>query len=175
MDYFSDGTTKNKLILLSFLDNLNIEITKEQITTAAAQYDLMPYFDLQNAIYELEEEGFIASVPRSFGIAYCIAPKGNETLSAFCETIPLSERENIAEAADMCRAKFKNETQYTHRIEKLPSGAYKVTLRAVEEHGELFSVSLCCASSQAANQACRNWSGSALEIYSALSSFLFNE
>ncbi len=172
MNYFSDGSTKNKLILLAFLEALNIEITKEQMTTAAAQYDIMPYFDLQNAIYELEEEGFIAAVPRPFGTAYCIAPKGKETISAFCETIPLSERENIAEIADMCRAKFRNETQYTHRIEKLPSGAYKVILRAIEEHGELFSVSLCFANSSSANIACQKWSESAMEIYSALNAFL---
>ena len=172
MNYFSDGTTKNKLILLSFLENLNIEITKEQLTTAAAQYEFMPYFDLQNALYELEEEGFIAAIPRSFGTAYCIAPKGKETIAAFCETLPLSERENIAEFADMCRAKFRNETQYTHRIEKLPSGAYKVILSAVEEHGELFSVSFCFTSSQAANTACSKWSENALDIYSALNEFL---
>ncbi|MBQ9833472.1 MAG: DUF4364 family protein [Clostridia bacterium] len=172
MNYFSDGSTKNKLILLSFLDALGIEVTKEQITTAAALYELMPYFELQNAMYELEEEGFLAAVPRAFGTAYCITPKGRDTISAFCETLPLSDRETIYENADMCRAKFRSETQYTYRMEKLPSGAYKVILRAIEEHGELFSVSMCFADSQSANKACQSWSKNALEIYSALTTFL---
>ncbi|MBQ2662505.1 MAG: DUF4364 family protein [Clostridia bacterium] len=172
MNYFSDGSTKDKLILLSFLDALNLEVTKEQITTACAQYDLIPYFELQNALYELEEEGFLATVPRPFGMAYCILQKGKDTISAFSETLPLSERENIADNADMCRAQFRNETQYTHRIDKLPSGAYKVVLRAIEAHGELFSVSLSFASSRDANSACKKWAESANEIYSALNAFL---
>ncbi len=172
MVYFSDGSTKYKLILLLFLESLNIEITREQLTTVVASYDIMPYFDLQNSIYELEEDGFLAAVPRPFGTAYCITPKGHEAISAFSESIPLSERETIYDSADMCRAQLRNETQYTHRIEKLPTGAFNVILRVIEAQGEVFSVAISFPDSRSANTACEKWSGQAPEIYSLLLSFL---
>lgn len=168
MDYFSGGSTKYKLILLLFLDELAIEVTREQITTAVATYDLIPYFELQNAVYELEEDALLAAVPRDFGMAYCVTPKGRETIALFRERLPFSEREHIANYADMCRADLRRKTQYTHRMEKLQSGLYRVVLRAIERDGELFSVSLKCPDSKTAKKVCEAWEDNAAKVYDAV-------
>ena len=90
MAFFSEGYTKSKLMVLYFLNELSVDLTKEQIATFSAAYELIPYFELQSAIYELEEEGFLAAVPRPYGQAYCLTPKGKETLGMFVERLPQS-------------------------------------------------------------------------------------
>lgn len=61
---------------------------------------MIPYFELQSAIYELEEEGFLAAVPRPYGQAYCLTPKGKETLGMFVERLPQSVRDDLTDYAD---------------------------------------------------------------------------
>ena len=95
MAFFSDGFTKSKLMVLYFLNELSVDLTKEQIATFSAAYELIPYFELQSAIYELEEEGFLAAVPRPYGQAYCLTPKGKETLGMFVERLPQSVRDDL--------------------------------------------------------------------------------
>ena len=103
MAFFSDGFTKSKLMVLYFLNELSVDLTKEQIATFSAAYELIPYFELQSAIYELEEEGFLAAVPRPYGQAYCLTPKGKETLGMFVERLAL--RITLTLAARNCAEK----------------------------------------------------------------------
>lgn len=118
MAFFSDGFTKSKLMVLYFLNELSVDLTKEQIATFSAAYELIPYFELQSAIYELEEEGFLAAVPRPYGQAYCLTPKGKETLGMFVERLPQSVRDDLTDYADACREKLRRETQFSAASEK---------------------------------------------------------
>ena len=61
MSYFSDGFTKNKLIVLYVLREHGLELTREQFTTLSGERELMPFFELQSAVSELEEEGLCTS------------------------------------------------------------------------------------------------------------------
>ena len=122
MAFFSDGFTKSKLMVLYFLKELSVNLTKEQIATFSAAYELIPYFELQSAIYELEEEGFLAAVPRPYGQAYCLTPKGEETLDMFVERLPQSVRDDLTNYADACRDKLRRETQFSASSEKAGMG-----------------------------------------------------
>ena len=60
MEYFSTGVTKDKLMVLHGLKALGMQPTKEQLSDFFGIYDLLGYFAVQNAAYELEEEGLIS-------------------------------------------------------------------------------------------------------------------
>ena len=55
MEYFSTGVTKDKLMVLHGLKALGMQPTKEQLSDFFGIYDLLGYFAVQNAAYELEE------------------------------------------------------------------------------------------------------------------------
>ena len=172
MAFFSDGFTKSKLMVLYFLNELSVDLTKEQIATFSAAYELIPYFELQSAIYELEEEGFLAAVPRPYGQAYCLTPKGKETLGMFVERLQ-SVRDDLTDYADACREKLRRETQFSAASEKAGvGGAYRTTLRAMEQSGDLLQISILLPDAASAKHAAAVWPERAQAIYTAILSEL---
>ena len=99
MEYFSTGVTKDKLMVLHGLKALGMQPTKEQLSDFFGIYDLLGYFAVQNAAYELEEEGLISAVPRPYGQAYFVTPQGEQTLDMFAVRLPGSLRDKIAARA----------------------------------------------------------------------------
>ena len=176
MAFFSEGYTKSKLMVLFFLNELSVDLTKEQIATFSAAYELIPYFELQSAIYELEEEGFLAAVPRPYGQAYCLTPKGKETLGMFVERLPQSVRDDLTDYANACREKLRRETQFSSASEKAGmGGAYRTTLRAMELNGELLQISILLPDAASATYAAAVWPERAQAIYSAILSELMKK
>lgn len=165
MSYFSDSFTKNKLIILYVLRELGAELTREQLTTLSGERELMPYFDLQNAISELEEEGLLAAVPRVFGQAYSLTSRGRETIDMFAERLPLSLREELQEYVALSGDKVLRSAQYSSGMEKLPSGAYQITLKALEGDNEIVSLKLLLPDVEIARSACKQWKNRAGDIY----------
>lgn len=176
MSFFSEGFTKSKLTVLFFLKELPVNLTKNQIATFSAAYDLIPYFELQSAIYELEEEGFLAAVPRPYGQTYCLTPKGEETLEMFVERLPQSMRDRISDYADECREKLRLETQFSTSVEKVGSnGACRLTLRAMEQRGDLLQIAILLPDNATANHAASLWPDKAEIIYKTVLSELLSE
>ena len=176
MAFFSDGFTKSKLMVLYFLKELSVNLTKEQIATFSAAYELIPYFELQSAIYELDDVGFLTPLPRPYGQAYCLTPKGEETLDMFVERLPQSVRDDLTNYADACRDKLRRETQFSASSEKAGmGGAYRTTLRAMEQNGELLQISILLPDAKSAKHASSVWPERAQAIYTAILSELLKE
>ena len=170
MSYFSGGEIRDRLTVLYFLNRLGIELTRAQLTTVCAQSELLPYFALQSAVYELETQGLIAAVPRPFGQAYCITPKGEEMLEMFSEQLPLSLRGTLSALAESCREQVLRQTQYTAAFEKSApdSEAHTVSLAVFERDVALLQLQLMLPDKSSAAQACEAWPAAASAIYQAL-------
>ncbi|HWQ57502.1 MAG TPA: DUF4364 family protein [Clostridia bacterium] len=168
MSFFEDGFTKDKIVVMYALAKLLAEPTREQMTTFFGQYDLMPFFELQSAVYELEEGGFLAAVPRPYGQAYCLTPKGKDTLLMFIERVPQSQRVQIDACADEYREKLRLQTRYASAVERTGRGAYRVTLKAMELNGELIRIDMLLPDEQSARRAEKAWPERAPAIYAAI-------
>lgn len=84
---------------------------REQIHRAMVENDCMSYFDFQTAMYEMEQDGMIAAIPRAFGQAYRITAPGESVLSMFEESLPFSLRQRLTDYADSARESMRLETQ----------------------------------------------------------------
>ena len=168
MTYFSEGFTKDKLTVMYALTRLAVEPTKEQMTTFFGEHGLMGYFELQSAVYELEEGGFLAAVPRPYGQAYCLTPKGRETLEMFQARLPASLRERLGDCADAYRDALRKQTQFSAVVERASAQTRRVTLRAMELNGELMRVDLLLPDDASARYACAVWPDRAQAIYAAI-------
>lgn len=165
MSFFSEGFTKNKLIILYVLRELGHELTREQLTTLSGERELMPYFELQSAVSELEEESLIAAVPRAFGQAYSLTATGRDTIDMFADRLPLSLREELDEYMEQNGGRVLRSAQYASGMEKLPSGAYQASLRAIEGDNEIISLGLLLPDAQSARLVCKQWESRAGDIY----------
>ena len=172
MSFFSDELTRNKLTVLYFLNKLQVELTRDQIATVSVQHDLIPYFDLQSTVCELEEAGFLAAVPRSFGQAYSLTERGQDALNMFCERIPQSLRDDLDTYADSRRDELRRQTQYVSNIEKAEQGGYWVSLKAMERDSTIFVINLLLPDAASANRAATRWPEYTDDLYGEIISKL---
>ena len=172
MLFFSEGVTKSKLIVLYFLNRLELALTRDQITTVGAAYDLVPFFELQSAVAEMEEDGLLAAVPRPYGQAYALTTDGHTAVDMFMERLPLSLRDDLDSYADACREDIRRQTQYTAKIEQRPGGECLVHMLFVEKDDTLLSIELMFPDAASANKAVAAWPQRAEDAYFYLLSSL---
>lgn len=172
MSFFSEGVTKNKLTVLYFMDRLGLAITRDQITTVGAAYDLAPYFELQSAVAEMEEDELLAAVPRPYGQVYALTPRGQEVVDMFKERLPVSLRDDLDSYADECREDIRRQTQYTAKIERRPGGECLVRCLFMEQDDSLLSIELMFPDAASANKAAAAWPERAEDAYCYLLSSL---
>ena len=163
--YFYDETNRNKLIVLYFIKSLNIELTRSQIADFSVAHDLIPYFDLQTTVGELEESGLLACVPKAFGQAFMLTPQGRDIIEMFQERIPQSQRDTLDRYADECREQLRLDTQYSATGRELYKGGYGVTLKAMDSSRTLLGIEFMLPDSKSANKAIARWRASSADIY----------
>lgn len=156
MPYFTHGETKNKLILLYVSDRADAIPTREQMYRTAIMNSEMSYFDFEEALAELLEDGMLAEVPKPFGTCLGVTDLGREALSMFEKTVPQDERNRLDEYLSLHRGVFTRETQVSSRIEKTGDG-FVLHLLLNERDRVVFSVSIDVASEEQALRMRSRW------------------
>ena len=175
MPIFSKGVTKDKLTILYFANVCNMDLTRDQIHRAMVENDCMSYFDFQTAMHELEEDGYLAAIPRSFGQGYRVSVRGTDALSMFGESLQASVRARLDAYAANTREAMRIETQLTTSMEELPSGGYMVRLKAQEQTSVLLDVSVLVASRSMAQRIRANWVAESDGVYQYLLTHLLKQ
>lgn len=165
MAYFSSGVTRDKLIVLYFLQKIDFELTREQVYQVMALNDWMNYFDFQTTMLELEEDGYIAAIPRSFGQGYRPTQLGREAISLFENTLPYSLREAMSSYVEEHMEELRLETQFQCDIQPWEEGGYTVQLKAMDRNAILFQISAILPNQEVAQRACKNWRTEAAALY----------
>lgn len=168
MPIFAQGVTKNKLTILYYIRASRMDITREQLYRVMVENDLMSYFDYQSCMHELEEDAFIAAVPRSFGQAYRVSAHGLDVLEQFVESLPVSLRERLERYASEHREEMLLQTQIVSDMEELPSGGYLVRLRALEQNAAIMELSIRVATRDMAQRMRSNWEKDSESLYAYL-------
>lgn len=165
MPIFAKGVPKDKLTILFFTRASDLDITREQLYRAMVENDCMSYFDFQTAMAEMEEDGFLAAIPRTFGQGYRVTARGEEVLGMFEESLPYSLRTRLAAYAEKNRSAMLRETQLVSSMEELYGGAYRVHLRVQEKTSVVVDISFDVISRAMAQRVRAGWQRNAEEIY----------
>lgn len=165
MPIFANGVTKDKLTILYFVKTAALDITREQLYRAMIENDCMDYFDFQPSMHDLEEDGFIAAIPRTFGQGYRVTVRGENILEMFGESLPFSLREKLRLYAESRRAQMVEETQLVSSMKEQESGAYLVELKAQERDRVVLTISMQVASRDMAQRIRANWPKASEDIY----------
>lgn len=165
MAFFSHAVTRDKLSILYMLRALGIEITRQQWINIMVGNEWINYFDLLSALTELEEDGYLATIPRPFGHGYRLTERATEALDMFYKELPLSLRTAFDQYADTHREELRRETQFQAISRPLSSGGFLVTLRVVEQASTLLEVKIKAPTNESANAACAAWEARSEQIY----------
>ncbi len=165
MSYFPREVTRDKLCVMFLLKELGIELTRTKLSDIIVTNNWIKYFDLQTCLAELEEDGFIAAIPRPFGQGYTLTERANEALLMFSSLLPGSFREELSSFAGKNREELRRETQFTATSSLVPSGGYIVNLKVMETSSVLLEINLLLADRDCAKLACENWESKAESVY----------
>lgn len=166
MPIFAKGISKDKLTILYYIRSSSIDISRDQLFRAMVENDCIAYFDFQNAMYDLEEDGLIAAIPRSFGQGYRVTARGEETLNLFSDALPHSLRGRLDAYGKENRNAMLLETQLVSTMEEQRNGGYRVELKALEQDTVVAKIDLLVASRSMAQRIRANWPSASEEIYS---------
>lgn len=173
MAYFLHGGSRNRLSVLYVCNSLGIELTRNQMVDAMVSNDWIGYFDTECTIGELEEDGYIAAVPREFGQVYMLTDRAHEALSMFSHQLIQSFRNEMDEYAKLNRDRLLRANQYHTDIKSLSEGVYLVKLLIVEQERVLLKLEALAPDYASARRACDAWQSKCDSVYSNVLQNLF--
>ncbi len=165
MPFFTHGDTKNKLILLYILSASQTPLTHDQLYRVVDRTDSMTFFAFETILPELETDGFVASFVRPYGDCFALTERGQESVSLFCDSIPLSLRERIDKTVTESATSFLRETQTTSRLSGNEQDGYMLELLVLNGEETVFGVTLAVASKEAALVMRSRWEAQSGALY----------
>jgi hypothetical protein len=165
MPFFTHGDAKNKLIILYILSESHSSLTHDQLYRIVDRTDSMTYFSFETILPELETDGMVASFARPFGVCYALTQSGQESLSMFLDSIPLSARERIRKAVEQSAGLFLRETQTTARVSGDEEKGYTLELLVLNGEETVFGITLAVASLETALSMRSHWEERSAGLY----------
>ncbi len=163
-----------KLIILYLLSNMNIPLTKQQITNAVLENNLIDFFTFQQCTSELEDAGMIKQVTHQKKQCLQTTDGGKKALGVFEQRIPKNVTGIIDTYIARNKDSLKKESQVISEYKKVNDKEYIVSLKVIENELILMDLRLSVVSAKQAKQVCEKFRNSSEKIYSQLIGSLIN-
>ena len=174
----SEEKVKNKLILLFFMEKMEIPLTKNSILDVCSlENDWISYMDCVSIIMELSDTKFIYKTENiENDELYSITYEGRNCLAQLYKRVPYSLREKITEYVKKNKLFVKTSQEYTTNYTKNEDGSYTVSLRIYEpmSNNPMFEIKIKAPSRQSAIEAEQKWKKQAPAIYESVYENLVN-
>ncbi len=134
--------TKNdiRVLLCYLLSSVGAPLKQEDILSILQQYDLANYFEIMDALSDLQKKGLISVEQGASGLVN-IEPLGQEVANQLDVTLPISIREKTVAAAMNLLARAKREQENRVEIKKNEKG-YSVTCHVSDGEMDLMTFTL---------------------------------
>ena len=166
MDYCFDDKIDIKLITLYIIENFKMPVPNSFIVDTLMLEPFINYFDLQEQMAELENEGFVTYYIEDNDRFYNITDKGTEALGFFKARIPKTVRERLMRAIKIKVKDLKNALSIKANYEKVNDIEYKISLSILEGNFELFGISLSVSEEVMAKKICGAFKNNPQTMYS---------
>ena len=163
----------NKLLVLYMLDRVSFPLTQAQIYDFLLGKNYVNYMNLQLAITELIDTGFVTAESKLNRTYLTITAEGQETLSFFKNRIDTSLKKEIDAFLSTNQFRLRNETSVLADYNKVLSGDYEVHLTAKEKDVTVVELTLSVPNRDTAETVCNNWKKKNQDIYQYLAGQLF--
>lgn len=163
-----------KLLILYLLSNMDIPLTKTQITNAILENNLLDFFTFQQCISELEETGMIKQVLHQKKQCFATTDIGRKAVEVFEQRISKNTADIINNYIAKNKDSLKKESQVIAEYKKISDKEYIVSLKVIEKELVLIDLKLSVVSAKQAKQVCEKWKNSSEKIYSQLIGSLIN-
>lgn len=174
----NEEKVRNKLILLFFMEKMEIPLTKNSILDICSlENDWISYMECVSMIIDLTEMNFIYKTENvEHEELYSITYEGRNCLAQLYLRIPYTLREKITEYVKQNKLFVKTSQEYTTNYTKNEDGSYTVSLRIYEPmiNSPMFEIKIKAPSRQSAIEAEQKWKKKAPIIYENVYENLIN-
>lgn len=162
------NTTQIKILINFIAGNISAPLGTDILIEALGVHGLANYFEITQAIEELESNGNIVT---SDGFVY-ITPKGTLALNELSDDLPRSVKETALADTMKLIIRTKRENENTVEITETGSG-YHVTFKVVHKDEILMKLTVYAADYDQAQSLKRNFIKDPSHIYATVVSSLF--
>ncbi len=163
-----DSLTLYKLIILYMLNKVNFPLTNSQISTFFLEKEYTNYFNLQQAISDLIDAGFIKMETIRNISYYSNTAQGDETLGYFSSQIPNGIVSDIISYISENKYELRNEVGTVSDYFKSTGGEYTVHCMVKEGKTTLIDLNITVPTKDDAIKMCDNWKNASQEVYACV-------
>ncbi len=161
--YRLDGL-EGKLLTLHTLRELG-PCGNLQLIAFMAENDLMNYFDLQSALYELAQRGQVVREQVPGDDRYAITPLGEEAITLFLGRLGASALDKVDAAVPAFRERLRRERELHAAISHEGRNEYHARMGISEGGMRLMQLDLSLPTAELAERFRGNWAQMARDIY----------
>lgn len=159
---------QNKLILLFLASRMPSGMEHDEIVRFNMQSDWMLYFELEQFLLELTEDGLLSLQEGPAQKRYAATAEGLNVLGLLKAKIPLSIRSAIDAKIAERRFDMEQDQEVSASYTQDSAYEYPVVLRISENNRPLLEMNLSAPSALEAEMVCRRFRAQAADIYAEL-------
>ncbi len=164
----SDSMTLYKLIILFILDKVDFPLTNAQMSNFILERGYTDYFNIQQAIKELETSSLLKGETIRNSSYFVITDSGRETLDFFNKEIGDTIKAEIIEYLKENKYELREEGSTLSEYFEAKKGEYIAHCYVQERGSKIMEISLNVTSEEEATSICNNWKEKSQEIYAYL-------
>lgn len=164
----SDTFMLYKLIILYILSRVDFPLTNAKLTAFILEKEYTNYFNIQRAISELLDDGYLSCDTIRNSSLYRITDSGRETLKFFDNMISPAIKEDIEAYLAQNKYELAQEVSTPAQYFLAAKGEYTVVLQVIEREKPIIDLKLTVPAEEEAARICNNWREKSSELYSYL-------
>lgn len=158
------GELERKLLTLYALSELG-PCNNLQLIAFMTENDLMNYFDLQTALYELTQRGQVLKEPVRGDERYTITPEGEQAIGLFVSRLGESALLKVQEAVPAFAEQMRRERELFASISHESRNEYHAQMGIADSGLTLMRLDLSLPTAELADRFRAAWADNAREIY----------
>ncbi len=175
MDYCFDDKINVKLISMFVIDSFRMPVPNSYLVDIIMLQPIVNYFDLENHLAELYEEGFVTYYTEDCDRFYSLTEKGKEALKFFSSSIPKTVRERLLRTIKLKVKELKNSLSIKADYAKVSDIEYSVSLGITEGASDLFNITIAVGDEIMAKKMCAAFKKDPQALYSEVLSMLIKD
>ena len=168
------GTTQIKILICYLLTVIKRPIECNDMKTVLHYEGLANFFEVCNAIAELEKSGHITTVDFQNELCYVATSNGMNVARELELDVPITVREGAVSAIEKVQRRKRNEKENKVDIKQLDLG-YSITCTVMDGHRELMSVTLYVPDKECAKVIKEKFLNDPSKIFIGISEILTND
>ncbi|MBO7402938.1 MAG: DUF4364 family protein [Lachnospiraceae bacterium] len=154
-----------KLIILYILDSVDYPLTNTRLTDFIVERNYTNYFNVQQVLAQLVEDGYVSSEVTRNTTTYLITTSGGQALSLFLNDLNPAIRKDIDNYLKDHSYALREEVSYPADYEITNSGDYMTRLTIMERNQPIFELRMSVPNEDDAIRVCNEWERSNMDLY----------